>query len=132
MLKFNPFTNKLDFVQNISGKLNINQTTPQTTVGRFSFQNIAVDTNTLYTLNGNVGIGTTAPNEQLEITKNFRLPATTHANPYGIIYKDGNRFIHDFNYGNNGTVTTSGYNLFIGANAGNFTMGEYGNISWTR
>ena len=124
MLKFNPFTNKLDFVQNISGKLNINQTTPQTTVGRFSFQNIAVDTNTLYTLNGNVGIGTTAPNEQLEITKNFRLPATTHANPYGIIYKDGNRFIHDFNYGNNGTVTTSGYNLFIGANAGNFTMGS--------
>jgi len=78
------------------------------------------------TATGNVGIGTTTPNQQLEITKNFRLPATTYngGNPYGIIYKDGNPFIHDFNYGNNGTVTTLGGNLFVGQNAGNFTMGS--------
>ncbi|ETB63582.1 TPA: hypothetical protein DIC38_02640 [Candidatus Nomurabacteria bacterium] len=74
----------------------------------------------------NVGIGTATPNQQLEITKNFRLPATTYnaGSPYGIIYKDGNRFIHDFNYGNNGTVTTAGQNTFIGVNAGNLTMGS--------
>lgn len=71
-----------------------------------------------------VGIGTNAPNQQLEITGNFRLPSTTHANQFGIIYKDGNRFIHDFNYGDNGTVTTTGHNLFIGESAGNFTMGS--------
>lgn len=76
--------------------------------------------------NGNVGIGTASPNQQLEITKNFRLASTTYngGSPYGVIYKDGNRFIHDFNYGNNGTVTTSGYNTFVGEDAGNFTMGS--------
>jgi len=73
---------------------------------------------------GNVGIGTTAPNQQLEITKNFRLPVTSGTTPYGIIYKDGNRFIHDFNYGNNGTVTTAGGNTFVGINAGNLMMGS--------
>ena len=80
--------------------------------------------------NGNVGIGTTVPNQQLEITKNFRLPSTTGTTPYGIIYKDGNRFIHDFNYGNNGTVTTSGGNTFIGLNAGNFTMGSTATLNY--
>ena len=74
----------------------------------------------------NVGIGTTAPNQQLEITKNFRLPSTTYnsGNPYGVIYKDGNSFLHDFNHGYNGTVTTSGGNTFLGIGAGNFTMGS--------
>ena len=73
---------------------------------------------------GNVGIGTITPNQQLEITKNFSLPATVGTDAYGVIYKDGNRFIHNFNYGDNGTVTTAGYNTFIGINAGNFTMGS--------
>ena len=73
---------------------------------------------------GNVGIGTSTPNQQLEITKNFRMPSTTFAAQYGVIYKDGNRFIHDFNYGNNGTVITTGENVFIGKGAGNFTMGS--------
>ncbi len=61
-------------------------------------------------LTDNVGIGTTSPNEQLEITRNFRLPATTAAT--GIIMSDGNPFIH--NFGTN--------NLFAGVNAGNLTM----------
>jgi hypothetical protein len=74
--------------------------------------------------NGYVGIGTANPNQQLEITKNFRLPATTGATPYGIIYKDGDPFIHNFNYGNNGTVTTNGENTFVGVSAGNLTMGS--------
>lgn len=73
---------------------------------------------------GNVGIGTINPNQQLEITKNFRLPSTIGTTPYGIIYKGTTPFIHDFNYGNNGTVTTSGGNTFIGIGAGNLTMGS--------
>jgi len=64
---------------------------------------------------GNVGIGTPTPNEQLEITKNFRLPASAAAMgtaTAGVIFSDGNRYIH--NFGTN--------NFFAGVNAGNFTM----------
>ncbi|MBU1719929.1 MAG: hypothetical protein KKA07_12760, partial [Bacteroidetes bacterium] len=60
---------------------------------------------------GDVGIGTNAPNEQLEITKNFRLPATT-GSTVGVIYSSANRYIH--NYGTR--------NFFAGATAGNFTL----------
>lgn len=51
------------------------------------------------------------------------LTKTTFVDPHGVIYKDGTRFLHDFNYGNNGTVTTSGQNTFLGELAGNFTLG---------
>ena len=66
---------------------------------------------------GNVGIGTTSPNEQLEITGNFRLPLTTATT--GIIYSGGNRFIH--HYGS--------ANTFVGIVAGNFTMTGVGNTA---
>ena len=72
---------------------------------------------------GNVGIGITTPNQQLEITKNFRMTSTTKAALYGIIYKGTSPFLHDFSYGNNGTVTTAGQNTFLGIDAGNLTMG---------
>jgi len=61
-------------------------------------------------LTDNVGIGTATPNEQLEITGNFRLPATTATE--GIIMSDGNLFIHNFGQ----------FNFFAGENAGNLTM----------
>jgi len=61
-------------------------------------------------LTDNIGIGTAAPNEQLEITGNFRLPVNTART--GLIMSDGNRFIH--NFGTN--------NFFAGANAGNLNM----------
>jgi hypothetical protein len=65
---------------------------------------------TIYHLNGNVGIGTTTPNEQLKIAGNLRLPSTA------IIKVGADRFIH--NYGH--------YNTFVGRNAGNLTMtGSY-------
>lgn len=68
---------------------------------------------------GNIGIGTDSPEEQLEITKNFRLPQTIDSNTYGVIYKDNLPFLHDYADGN-----TTGRNLFIGLNAGNFTLGD--------
>lgn len=58
------------------------------------------------------------------IAGSINLTNTIHASLTGVITKGGNRFIHDFNYGNNGTVTTVGENLFIGRNSGNFTMGS--------
>jgi len=59
---------------------------------------------------GKIGIGTVTPNQQLEITGNFRLPVTTATT--GIIYSGANRFIH--NYGTD--------NVFLGVNAGNLTL----------
>lgn len=48
---------------------------------------------------------------------------TTFSDLGGIITKGGVRFFHDFEYGNNGTVTPDGFNLFLGRGAGNYTMG---------
>ena len=57
-----------------------------------------------------LGIGTTTPNEQLEITGNLRLPFSTAS--AGVIKFGVHRFIHNF-----GTA-----NFFAGQNAGNLTM----------
>ncbi|MBU0975847.1 MAG: hypothetical protein ABIE03_04160 [Patescibacteria group bacterium] len=65
---------------------------------------------------GNVGIGTTSPTQQLEITESFELPNTTSATT-GVIYKDSDPFIHNFR-----AAGTDGNNVFIGINSGNFTM----------
>ncbi|MBI2590935.1 MAG: tail fiber domain-containing protein [Candidatus Blackburnbacteria bacterium] len=75
----------------------------------FTWTTGAIDTN------GKVGIGTASPGQQLEITGNFKLPATTTTT--GIIYAGTNRFIH--NYGSN--------NAFVGISSGNLTMTGTGN-----
>ena len=58
-----PYALKTDY-------LALDQTTPQTTIGRFTFPDLTVGTNTIYTLNDKVGIGTTNPLAQLHIIKN--------------------------------------------------------------
>ena len=64
--------------------------------------------------NGNIGIGTSTPNEQLEITGNLRLPATTATT--GIIKSGNNNLIHTYGTGN----------FFAGINAGNLSAtGSY-------
>ena len=66
-----------------------------------------------------LGIGTTMPSQQLELTGNLRMPATTATT--GILYSDGNPFLQ--NYGTN--------NNFLGINAGNLTLsGAYGNAAF--
>ncbi|MDD4804257.1 MAG: tail fiber domain-containing protein [Candidatus Pacebacteria bacterium] len=47
--------------------LKLNQTTPQTTVGRFTFPELTIGTDTIHTLNGNVGIGTKTPSTKLSV-----------------------------------------------------------------
>lgn len=55
---------------------------------------------------------------------NLQLVETDFASQNGIIYKNSGLFLHDFNYGDNGTVTTQGRNFFAGKEAGNLTMGS--------
>ena len=69
-------------------------------------------------------IGYSGVGVKLMIYNSIKLENTTYTNLTGIIYKDDEPFISDFNYGNNGTVTTEGYNTFIGIGAGNLTMGS--------
>ena len=74
---------------------------------------------------GKAGIGTTSPAKQLDIHGDgINLEHTTFANLSGIIFKAGTPFISNFNYGDNGTVTTAGRNTFVGLNAGNLSMGS--------
>ena len=53
----------------LDGKLSLDQTTPQTAVGRFTFPALTADTNTLYVdeVNHRAGIGTTSPGAKLDI-----------------------------------------------------------------
>jgi len=60
--------------------------------------------------NSRLGIGTTTPNQQLELTGNLRFPVTTATT--GIIYAGALPFIHNF----------GSYNIFIGKNCGNLTL----------
>jgi len=63
-----------------------------------------------------LGIGTTAPTEQLTLTRNFDLPNSTATT--GIIKKDGQPYIH--NYGTE--------NTFIGIGSGNLTTSGFFNV----
>jgi len=79
-----------------------------------------INGDTIYHLTGNVGIGTTTPNEQLELTGNLRLPPSTAS--AGVIKSGADRFIH--NFGTN--------NFFAGVNAGNFSLSGSNNtgVGW--
>jgi len=72
-----------------------------------------------------LGIGTTAPGDKLDVAAgNLDLDNTTNTNQFGMITKNGAIFLHNFEYGNNGIVTPSGDNLFLGSGAGNLTTGS--------
>ncbi|MBE0643583.1 MAG: tail fiber domain-containing protein [Bacteroidetes bacterium] len=61
-----------------------------------------------------VGIGTSTPTQQLELTGNLRMAATTAT--AGVLYRGSDRFLHSY-----GTD-----NVFLGAGAGNFTTTDMG------
>jgi len=86
---------------------------------------LAVDTNTLYVdaANNRVGICTISPSQAVDLVGSLKLELTTSPTT-GVIYKAANRFIHDFRHPTGDTAIPSGYNTFVGVNAGNFTMGS--------
>ena len=78
---------------------------------------------------GNVGIGTTAPVQELDITGDINLQNTT-SNDTGVIYKNNSRFIHNFQDATGGGAVPSGSNTFVGIDSGNFTMGSTATQIW--
>jgi len=56
----------------------------------------------------------------VSVNNTLTLPVTT-ASTLGVIFKDGLRFVHDFQ-----AAGTAGCNTFIGTNSGNFTMSGSG------
>lgn len=76
-------------------------------------------------VNKKMGLGTKTPAYKLDIVGNFQIDSPTGAaSTTGYIVKNGLRWLHDFNWGNNGTVTTAGYNVFLGSESGNITSGS--------
>ncbi|MCK4328804.1 hypothetical protein KAX02_03070, partial [candidate division WOR-3 bacterium] len=74
-------------------------------------------------LSGNVGIGTASPSQELDLIGDLELEMTTSADT-GVIYKGADKFIHNFQHPTGDTAVPVGENIFIGVNAGNFTMGS--------
>jgi hypothetical protein len=73
--------------------------------------------------NNRLGLGDSTPAKQLSITKCMEMLACTDAG-IGVIYKGANRFIHDFQHPTGGGAVPVGRNVFLGTDAGNFTMGN--------
>ena len=78
---------------------------------------------------GNVGIGTATPTQELDLVGDINLENTT-SDDTGIIYKDGTRFIHNFQHPTGGTAVPFGHNTFVGLDAGNLTMGSTATEPW--
>lgn len=70
----------------------------------------------IFAQTGNVGIGITNPQKQLDISGSFQLPVTSD-NSTGIIFKGGAPFLHDYK-----PSGANGWNTFLGINSGNFNM----------
>jgi len=86
---------------------------------------VAIDTNTFFVdvSEDRVGIGTTSPTQQLELTGSIELAATTTATT-GAIYKGVTPFIHTFSHPTGNTAIPRGRNILVGESAGNFTTGS--------
>jgi hypothetical protein len=104
-----------------AGFFNVRPATGATGVNP-SLRFMTVDTERMIVTNaGNVGIGTSAPSQRLDVvgsvtlSGNLALPTTTSAT-VGVITLGGDRFAH--NFGTN--------NTFLGLSAGNFTMSMSG------
>gem|GEM_PF-1202143 len=106
----------------IDGTGNLSKTSitgmPSGTFGQTLYHNGSAwaATSTLFNSGPSIGIGTTTPQDQLELTYNFRIPVSTNLNT-GVIMKGSNRFIHDYKPPSN-----TGLNTFVGIQAGNFVM----------
>lgn len=62
--------------------------------------------------------------DTLTLNKNLYLLNTTSANPYGIIYKETDLFIHNFQHSTGLSAIPVGQNTFVGLKSGNLSTGS--------
>lgn len=70
--------------------------------------------------------GSTSPTFMVDGDGNVYIdvPDNSGGTSAGIIFKNGKRWLYDFNPADNGTVDPDGLNTFLGVEAGNLTMGS--------
>ena len=78
---------------------------------------VSMDDAMILTGEGRLGLGTTTPNEQVELTGNLRLPMTSSDGGAGVLRLGSGHFLHNYGPGE------APANTFVGENAGNFSMG---------
>ena len=78
---------------------------------------------------GKIGIGTITPSHSLDLVGDLGLEYTTTSTT-GVIYKGGDRFLHDFKHPTGGGAIPNGFNVFLGTNSGNFTVGSTATATW--
>lgn len=93
-------------------------------IGSDSYNSFSMSTGTM-AIEESLSIGTTTSVHQLSLTKSINLPNTT-SDDTGIIFKDGVRFLHNYQ----GSSLHNPQNVFLGHKAGNLHVGDgtVGNI----
>jgi len=81
------------------------------------------------TISNTSGDITITPADQLALVGSMGLENTTSSTT-GVIYKNGVRFIHNFEHPTGDTAIPDGKNTFIGEGAGNFVMGSTATETW--
>ena len=108
-----PVISTLLFLVLLSASLCAQSGSIHNTLGSGGMFTIKDGSTTFLTLNQSDG--------NLGLSRSLALPSIT-GSTLGVIFKGANRFIHDYN-----APGTDGYNTFVGADAGNFTMSGSGN-----
>jgi len=98
------------FLLSVNSFAQSNITNTLGTGGVFSIKDASND---YFTVNQSTG--------EINILNSLRLQETFNSSTTGVIFKGGSRFIHNF-----WPTGAPGYNMFIGSNAGNFTMTHTG------
>ena len=95
------------------------QSSSHETKGKILFGTSAYDE-----VNNLLGVGTASPTKKLDIVGSGINLENTTTNSTGIIWKNGTRFMHNFQHPTGGGAVPTGLNTFLGAAAGNLTMGS--------
>jgi len=121
----NPATALIVYQTNESSGFYVNTGTPGNPVWHLidpviaGLWNFKSSSNTIFSSDSSyrLGLGTDSAFRQLHLTGSIEISSTDFSDTAGVVYKDGEMFLHDFKADN-----TLGKNTFLGKSSGNFTM----------